>query len=241
MKSLALLTAISISIVTAGIAATQNASSSPPARPSAPVERPSYDPLPPSWNIQLNRPGWLSVGAQYCTQSGHCKIVGEGPDGLPPIPLKDGGTAPPSIGCRENPDYPPCISARVPVQLLVRSPAGATIFKLEGLNYAVGGLEWAFERPDGTTIGGPIMVENADGELLPLHYALRGMTKAAHDRAGQQVDEQRKRAVGGILKIRRERCDELVSVTKQSEGSFVATCLNGGKQKQYTEGVSGLQ
>jgi hypothetical protein len=189
----------------------------------------------------MNQPGWLSVGAQYCTQSGHCQTVGEDPDGLPPIPLKDGGTAPPSVGCRENPDYPACISARVPVQLLARSPAGAIIARLNGKNYGVGGLEWAYERPDGTSIGGPIMVQNPDGEMLPLHYALRGMTKAAHDAALQQVDDQRKHAVAGILRIKQERCDELVTVTKQSEGSFVATCTVNGKQRQYTEGISGLQ
>jgi hypothetical protein len=102
-------------------------------------------------------------------------------------------------------------------------------------------MQWAYERPDGTSIGGPIMVQNPDGEMLPLHYALRGMTKAAHDSAMQQVDAQRKRTLAGILKIRQERCDELVTVTKESEGSFVATCTVGGKQRQYTEGISGLE
>ena len=75
----------------------------------------------------MDVPGWLSVGAEYCTQSRECKTVGEGPDGLDPIPLQGGGTAPPSIGCRENPEYAACIAARVPVR--------------NGRNYAIGGLD----------------------------------------------------------------------------------------------------
>ena len=135
----------------------------------------------------MNQPGWLSVGAQYCTQSGQCRTVGEGPNGLGQIPLKDGGNAPPSEGCRQNPDYPACIAARLPVTLLARTPmSGAVIVRLNGRYYAVAGLEWAYERADGTSIGGPIMVQNPDGEMLPLHYALRGMTHQAHQEAQQQ-------------------------------------------------------
>lgn len=225
----------------AAVAGVPSSTSPDPRSNPMKTERPSYDPLPPAWNIPMNQPGWLAVGAQYCTQRGQCQVVGEGPGGLGPIPLKGGGTAPPSIGCRENPEYPACVSGRLPVQLLARSAANAVIVKLNGRNYAVGGMEWAYEKPDGTAIGGPIMVQNPDGEILPLHYALRGMTKAAHDQADAQLHERRKRALAGILKIRGERCDELVSVAKPSEGSFVATCRVGGAQKEYTEGISGLE
>jgi hypothetical protein len=200
----------------------------------------SYDPLPPSWNIIMNIPGWLSVGAEYCTQQGDCKTLGDGPDGLGPIPLKDGGTAPPSIGCRENPEYPACISARVPVELLARSQSGAVIARMDGRNYAIGGMAWSYERPDGSAIGGPIMITAADGEVLPLHNALRGLNQKAFQAAQQRVDDHRKATVAGILRAKQERCDQLITVTKTSEGSFSAACLVNGRQKTYIEGISGL-
>ena len=212
-----------------------------PTNAAARAARPSYDPIPPGWNIPMNIPGWLSVGAEYCTQSGECKVVGEGSGGLGPIPLKGGGTAPPSIGCRENPEYPACISARVPVQLLARAPTGVVIVRLNDRNYAIGGLAWAYERPDGTAIGGPIMVKADDGEFLPLHYALRGMTQKAHQAAEQVVQDRRKKALAGILRIKREPCDELVTVTKESASSFTAICNVKGQRKQYVEGISGLE
>jgi hypothetical protein len=156
--------------------------------------------------------------------------------------LKDGGTAPASIGCRENPDYPACITGRVSVQLLARgSMGGATIVRLNGRNYVVGGLEWAYERLDGTAIGGPIMVQAADGEILPLHHLLRGMTQEAHQAQEQQRDDQRKKTITGILRIKGERCDDSVSVSKDSEGSFTVHCVVKGKSQQYVEGISGLQ
>jgi hypothetical protein len=200
---------------------------------------PSYDPIPAAWSIPMNQPGWLSVGAEYCTQFGGCQTVGEGSNGLPPIPLKGGGTAPPSVGCRENPDYPACVGARVPVTLLARSPVGSVIVRMNGRNYAIGGLKWAQERPDGTAIGGPIMVQNPDGEILPLHYALRGMTQKAHLEALQQHDQQRNAQLAGILRIKHEPCDQMTDVTEKNKGLFVISCVVAGRPVQYTEAVTG--
>jgi hypothetical protein len=200
----------------------------------------SYEPLPSGWNIPMNIPGWLSVGAQYCTQSGDCKVIGEGPGGLPPIPIPGGGTAPPSIGCRENPEYALCISSRVPVQLLARSQAGSVIVRMHGRNYAIAGIEWSFERPDGSSIGGPIMVKT-DGEILPLQNAMGGRAQKSHQVAEQRKQERIKASIAGILRMKREPCDELLSVTKDSTGLYLANCLVSGQSKQYKEGISGLE
>jgi hypothetical protein len=200
----------------------------------------SYEPLPPAWNISMNIPGWLSVGAEYCTQSGECKVIGEGPGGLPPIPMPGGGTAPPSIGCRENPEYPLCISGRVPIQILARSQLGSVIVRMNGRNYAIAGIAWSFERPDGSSIGGPIMVKS-DGEILPLQNALSGITQKSHQVAEKRKEERIKASVAGILKIKREPCDELISVTRASTGLYLANCLVSGQSKQYKEGISGLE
>ncbi len=199
----------------------------------------SYDPLPPNWNVVLNRQGWLSVGAQYCTQRGECKVIGEN---LGPIPLGDGRTAPPQIGCRVNPDYPACVSGRVPVQLLVQAPGmGPVIVRMNDKNYAVGSPPWAAEKSDGSAIGGPIMVEES-GELLPLHYLQTGKTRAARQEAVRKVELRRMQAVANDLSIRGKRCDKLVSVAKTSEGGeFTATCLIKGKEKQYKLYFSGLE
>jgi hypothetical protein len=217
-------------------AAAESATEQSPQKPKAPAA--SYDPVPPAWSIAMNVPGWLSVGAEYCTRRGQCKVVGEE---LGPIPLGDGRTAPPAIGCRLNPDYPACVSGRMPVQLLARAPPlGSVIVRLQETNYAVGGLTWAVERADGTAVGGPIMLESG-GELLPLHYLLTGQTRAARLATQQKIDAHRKAVIAGILSVRRKRCDELLTVTKAEGGVFTATCKVKGREKKYEESVSGLE
>ena len=120
---------------------------SPNAAPDAPAEPPnsSYDPIPEGWSIKIGLPGTLSVGAEYCTQSGKCQIVGGRNVGL----LQE---------CQETPDAEPCLKARIPVEVLASSPNGSVIVRLNGQNYAVGGPQWEHREPDGSFIGGPVSV-----------------------------------------------------------------------------------
>ena len=113
--------------------------------------------------------------------------------------------------------------------------------RINGRNYGITGLQWAFEKPDGSAIGGPIMIE-AEGELAPLHYELRGMTKASRLARQQAIELRRTNAIAGVLKTRGKRCDELLSVVKTSDGGeYTATCVVRGKQAVYREYVSGLE
>jgi hypothetical protein len=114
-------------------------------RQATPSETPSYDPIPEAWNIKIGLPGTLSVGAEYCTQSGNCQYVEEGNVGLIQV-------------CQETPDAEPCLKARVPVQVLASSPNGGVIVRLNGRNYGVGGVQWEHREPDGSSIGGPVSV-----------------------------------------------------------------------------------
>ena len=122
-----------------------------------------YDPIPRAWSTHIDKPGWLAVGAEYCTQSGKCRWVGEDMVGA-----TIGGQ--PVIGvqaCQQLPDAAPCMQARLPVQVLASSPAGAVIVRLAGRNYAVSGTDWYKKLPDGSILGGPVMV--VDGATsLPL-------------------------------------------------------------------------
>lgn len=117
-------------------------------------ETPSYDPIPEGWNIKIGLPGTLSVGAEYCTQSGNCHYVGEGNVGLIQV-------------CQETPDAEACLKARVPVQVLASSPNGSAIVRLNGRNYGVGGAQWEHRGPDGSSIGGPVSVIY-QGASIPL-------------------------------------------------------------------------
>jgi hypothetical protein len=105
----------------------------------------SYDPIPAGWSIKIDLPGTLSVGAEYCTQSGNCRYVGEDKAGLVQM-------------CQETPDAEPCLKARVPVQVLASSPNGSVIVRLNGRNYGIGGVQWEHREPDGSSIGGPVSV-----------------------------------------------------------------------------------
>lgn len=186
----------------------------------------------------MNIPGVLSVGARYCTQQGKCETVGAQ---LGAIPLKDGGSAPAEIGCRINPEFEACLANRLPVQLLARTPAGSVIARINDRNYAITGQEWALEKSDASAIGGPIMIEVA-GELSPLHYELRGMTKASRLQRAKAIEVKRMRAIAGILGAKGRRCDQLMSVEKTSEGGeYTAKCLVKGKEKIYREYASGIE
>lgn len=113
-----------------------------------------YNPIPKGWSIKIDLPGTLSVGAEYCTQSGQCKFVGDDIVGF-----TVGGTPVGGIqGCQMMPDAQPCLRARIPVQVLAASPAGSVIVRLKGRNYAVSGVQWYKREPDGSFIGGPVCV-----------------------------------------------------------------------------------
>jgi hypothetical protein len=139
---------------TAGSAIADKASLPNAGAKGAPPETPSYDPVPEAWNIKIGLPGTLSVGAEYCTQSGNCQYVGEGNIGLIQV-------------CQETPDAEACLKARVPVQVLASSPNGSVIVRLNGRNYGVGGMQWEHREPDGSSIGGPVSVIY-QGVTIPL-------------------------------------------------------------------------
>lgn len=130
-----------------------------------------YNPIPAGWNIKIGLPGTLSVGAEYCTQSGKCQWVGDDIVGF-----SIGGTAVGGIqGCQGMPDASPCLKARVPVEVLAASPNGSVIVRLRGKNYAVSGVQWFKREPDGSFIGGPVSVVY-QGASIPLQiYLNRGL------------------------------------------------------------------
>jgi hypothetical protein len=131
-----------------------------------------YDPIPPGWSIKINLRGTLSVGAEYCTQMGQCKYVGDDIDGF-----SIGGTPVGGIqGCQSLPDAEPCLRARIPVFVLAASEAGSIIVRLNGKNYAVGGTQWYKREPDGRCIGGPVSVVN-HGVNIPASLFLHGLAQ----------------------------------------------------------------
>ena len=197
----------------------------------------SFDPVPARFSVTMNIPGVLTVGARYCDARGKCQMVGEH---LGAIPLKGGGAANPEIGCRLNPEHELCVTNRLSVTLLARTPSGSVLARINDQNFAIAGQPWALERADGSAIGGPVMIE-VEGELSPLHLELVGITKASRLEQQRAVQLRRKRSIAGVLGARGRRCDELLSVEKTSEGGeFTATCRVRGKQKVYREYVSGL-
>lgn len=133
------------------------------AKPHSKTNDKSYDPIPPGWNIKIGLPGTLSVGAQYCTEFGKCKFVGDDIVGL-----TIGGTAVGGVqGCQQMPDAEPCLKARIPVEVLAMASTGVPIVRLNGINYAVSGMNWYKKEPDGSYIGGPVSVIY-QGVSLPL-------------------------------------------------------------------------
>ncbi len=136
---------------------------------AAPILAADYDPIPKAWTTRIDRPGWLSVGAEYCTQSGKCRWVGDDMAGA-----TIGGQAVSGLqACQQLPDAAPCVQARLPVHVLAASPAGVVIVRLAGKNYAVSGTDWYKKLPDGSTIGGPVVV--VDGATsLPLQLWMEG-------------------------------------------------------------------
>lgn len=128
----------------------------------------SYDPIPPAWNIKIGLPGELSVGSEYCTESGKCEFVGNDIVGF-----TIGGTPVGGIqGCQAMPDAEPCLKARIPVEVLAASRSGSVIVRLYGKNYGVGGTSWYKKKPDGSYIGGPVSV-SYKGVSMPLHMYLQ--------------------------------------------------------------------
>lgn len=124
-----------------------------------------YDPIPAAWNIKIGLPGLLSVGAEYCTQRGQCKFVGDEIVGF-----KIGNTPVGGIqGCQPLPDADPCLQARIPVEVLAASRAGSVIIRLNGRKYAVGVLHWYKREHDGSFIGGPVSVISS-GKVIPLQF-----------------------------------------------------------------------
>jgi hypothetical protein len=122
-----------------------------------------YNPIPAGWNIKINLPGLMSVGAEYCTEMGKCQWVGNDISGF-----KMGGTPVGGIqGCQSMPDAEACVKARIPVDVLAASPAGSVIVRLKGKNYAVSGVKWTKREPDGSVVGGPISVI-VKGQEIPL-------------------------------------------------------------------------
>lgn len=130
---------------------------------SASVWAADYDPIPLGWNIKISLPGTLSVGANYCTQLGKCKSVGDDIVGF-----TIGGTPVGGIqGCQGIPDAASCQKAKIPVEVLAASPNGSVIVRLAGRNYAVGGPSWYKREPNGSLVGGPVSVIY-DGVSIPL-------------------------------------------------------------------------
>jgi hypothetical protein len=103
-----------------------------------------YNPIPKSWNIKIDLPGILSVGAEYCTESGVCRFVGAAQDCVSEPP-------PPQDPCRKtgvplgsnrvsrkvcHPSAAPVIE--MTVYVMAESPAGSVIIRVQNKNYATG-------------------------------------------------------------------------------------------------------
>lgn len=154
---------LSVAAKIASIACDKSALQANAMTPATPPETMSYDPIPEAWNIKIGLPGTLSVGAEYCTQSGECQYVGDDIAGFRIGSTTVGGIQ----GCQAMPDAKPCLKARIPVEVLASSPAGSVIVRMKGRNYAVSGLQWDKREPDGSFIGGPVSV-TFQGVSLPL-------------------------------------------------------------------------
>ena len=92
----------------------------------------SYEPVPKGWSRKIDLPGQLLVGSEYRTQDGKCSFVGsDQPDAI----LTTGTRIPFFQACQMNQRAAPFVAARVPVQVLAKSPAGSVIVRLKGKNY----------------------------------------------------------------------------------------------------------
>ena len=136
---------------------------------SATAAAADYNPIPEGWNIKIGLPGTLSVGAEVCTQSGNCQYIGDKIVGFTIGGSPVGGIQ----GCSSQPDADPCLRARIPVEVIAASPSGSVIVRLKGRNYAVGGVQWYKQEPDGSYIGGPVCV-TYNGASLPMQLYLHG-------------------------------------------------------------------
>jgi hypothetical protein len=103
-----------------------------------------YDPVPKGWNIRINLPGILSVGAEYCTESGVCHFVGAQQDCvLEPPPPQDPchkRGVPLGSGCVAQKVCHPGAAPGVdlPVSVLAESLAGSVIVRIQEKNYSTG-------------------------------------------------------------------------------------------------------
>lgn len=122
-----------------------------------------YDPIPKAWSIKIGLPGTLSVGAEYCTESGKCQYVGNDIVGFTVGGSAIGGMQ----GCQMMPDAEPCLKAKIPVEVLAASPNGSVIVRLNGRNYAVSSPQWNKNEPNESVIGGPVSIIY-QGVSLPL-------------------------------------------------------------------------
>lgn len=140
-----------------------------------------YEPTPTGWDIRIDLPGVLSVGAEYCTALGKCQTVGDNIVGF-----SVGGTAVGGVqGCQMMPESEPCIKAEIHVQVLAATHYGSAIVRLNGRNYAVGGLQWHKQEPDGSYIGGPVSVLY-QGASIPIMIYEQSVRKAARPSASRQ-------------------------------------------------------
>jgi hypothetical protein len=101
-----------------------------------------YNPIPKGWNIKIELPGILSVGAEYCTQSGVCHFVGAAQDCTvePPAPQDPCHKTGVPLGSNCVPRKVCQLSAasgvEMPVYVLAESQAGSVIVRVQNKNYA---------------------------------------------------------------------------------------------------------
>lgn len=202
---------------------------------AVPASPKSYDPIPPAWNKRMSLTGMLMMGAQYCTQQGQCHTVG-----LDHAPIVVDGIARNALeACRAQPEIEECRKASLPVDIVAMSQAGSVIVALNGRNYAVAGIQWSREEPDGSFIGGPITV-NAKDESIPLQLYLMGQSRQTTLAAREALKERRKKTLAGILRIKREPCDELIDIFQSPVGMWLISCKVGGTEVHYQESVSNM-
>jgi hypothetical protein len=96
-----------------------------------------YNPIPKGWNVNIELPGILAVGAEYCTEPGVCHFVGAAQDCILEPP-------PPQDPCHETgvPLGSNCVARKVchpsatpgvemPVYVIAESAAGSVIIRVQ--------------------------------------------------------------------------------------------------------------